>query len=142
MDLKKRQAVEFIRAHPGWYAWDSVRRAIYIWTGYWSLDRNYLKEEPLDPPNILFCTGLTVLALIGLWRGLRANWSETLPYALVLFSFPLVYYITSPEVYYRRPIDPFFVILAIVAVLPDAAKKKSGSKPPFKNSYRAGVASH
>ena len=41
----------------------------------------------------------------------------TLPYALVLFSFPLIYYITSPEVYYRRPIDPFFVILAVVAVL-------------------------
>jgi hypothetical protein len=128
MDLKKRQAVEFIRAHPGWYAWDSVRRAIYIWTGYWSVDRSYLKEEPLDPPNILFCTALTVFAVFGLWRALRRSCSDTLPYALVLFSFPLVYYITSPEVYYRRPIDPFFVILAVVAVLPDSAKKKGGSE--------------
>jgi hypothetical protein len=33
-------------------------------------------------------------------------------YALVLVSFPAIYYITSPEVYYRRPIDPLIVILA------------------------------
>jgi len=123
-DKKKQQAFEFIRAHPGWYAWATVRRAVYLWTGYWSLDRAYLSQEPLDPPNILFCTTLTVLALLGLRRALRADWSRALPYALVLFSFPLIYYITSPEVYYRRPIDPFFVILAVVAVL------KSGESGP------------
>jgi 4-amino-4-deoxy-L-arabinose transferase-like glycosyltransferase len=122
-DSKKRQAVEFIRANPGWYAWTTVRRAFFIWTGYWSLRRDYLKEEPLDPPNILFCTMLTVLALIGLWRAWQADWSAALPYALVLFAFPLVYYITSPEAYYRRPIDPFFVILAVAGVL---SSKKQG----------------
>jgi 4-amino-4-deoxy-L-arabinose transferase-like glycosyltransferase len=130
-DKKKQQAYEFIRANPGWYVWTSCRRAFYLWTGYWSFDREYLKQEPLDPPNIFFCTTLTVLALIGLWRALRMNLSSAMPYALVLFSFPLIYYITSPEVYYRRPIDPFFVILAIVAVLPKAAtsteKRKAAS---------------
>jgi hypothetical protein len=119
MDKKKQQAVEFIRANPGWYIWATMRRAIFWWTGYWSLDRAYLKEEPLDPPNIGFCTTLTVFALLGLWRAWRADRLGALPYALVLFSFPLIYYITSPEVYYRRPIDPFFVILAIVAVVRD-----------------------
>ncbi|MGA9496524.1 MAG: glycosyltransferase family 39 protein [Terriglobales bacterium] len=124
MQNKERQAIEWIRAHPGAYAWDTVRRAIYLWTGYWSLDRAYLSEEPLDPPNILFCTALTVLALLGLRRALREDFAGALPYALVLFSFPMIYYITSPEVYYRRPIDPFFVILAVVAVLPRAQKEK------------------
>jgi Dolichyl-phosphate-mannose-protein mannosyltransferase len=123
-DQKKKQAIEFIRAHPGWYIWTSIRRAFFLWTGYWSLDREYLKQEPLDPPNIFFCTALSVLALLGLRRALRADCGGALPYALVLFSFLLIYYITSPEVYYRRPIDPFFVILAVVAVVPDAAKKK------------------
>jgi hypothetical protein len=124
MDKKKQQAIEFIRANPGWYLWTSCRRAVFLWTGYWSLDREYLKQEPLDPPNIFFCSVLTLLALMGLWRALRRDWSGSLPYALVLFSFPLIYYITSPEVYYRRPIDPFFVILAVVAVIPASRKKE------------------
>jgi hypothetical protein len=127
MDKKKQQAIEFIRAHPGWYVWRSFRRAFFLWTGYWSLDRAYLSQEPLDPPNILFCTALTVLALLGLRRALGAECAGTLPYALVLFSFPLIYYITTPEHYYRRPIDPFFVILAVVAVMPNAQKRKAGA---------------
>ncbi len=127
MDHKKQQAVEFIRANPGWFAWTSARRAVFLWTGYWSLDRAYLKEEPLDPPNILLCTTLTVLALLGLRRAWRADWSGALPYALVLFAFPLIYYFTSPEVYYRRPIDPFLVILAIVAIVPGAQKRKAAN---------------
>lgn len=126
-DKKKQQALEFIRAHPAWYVWTSFRRALFLWTGYWSLDRDYLKQEPLDPPNILFCTTLTVLALLGLRRALRADCAGALPYALVLVSFPLIYYITSPEVYYRRPIDPFLVILAVAAVVPYAAKTKAAN---------------
>ena len=123
MDKKKQQAMEFIRANPGWYLWTTCRRAFFLWTGYWSLDREYLKQEPLDPPNIFFCSTLTLLTLFGLWRAMRKNWSRSLPYALVLFSFPLIYYITSPEVYYRRPIDPYFVILAVVALVPASRKK-------------------
>ncbi len=117
MEHKKEQAVEFIRANPGWYAWTTLRRVVFWWTGYWSLDREYLKQEPLDPPNVFFCTALTVLAVLGFWKALRADFGGAVPYALVLFSFPLIYYITSPEVYYRRPIDPFFVILAVVGVV-------------------------
>ncbi len=121
MDKKKQQAFEFIRANPGWYARATVRRAIFLWTGYWSLDTEYLKEEPFDRANIFLCSTLTVLALVGLWRAWRADrsgdGSVAMPYALVLFSFPLIYYVTSPEVYYRRPIDPFFVILAVAGVM-------------------------
>jgi 4-amino-4-deoxy-L-arabinose transferase-like glycosyltransferase len=126
-DKKKQQAFEFIRANPGWYVWTSARRAVYLWTGYWSFAPEYLKQEPLDPPNIFFCTALTILALVGLWRAMRTDLSGAMPYVLVLFSFPLIYYITSPEVYYRRPIDPFFVILAMVALLPSATKGKAAS---------------
>jgi hypothetical protein len=117
MDKKKQQAFEFIRANPGWYARVTVRRAVFLWTGYWSLDPEYLKEEPLDLPNIFLCSTLTALALVGLWRAWRIDASVAMPYALVLFSFPLIYYITSPEVYYRRPIDPFFVILAVAGMM-------------------------
>jgi len=55
--------------------------------------------------------------LWGLRKAFRAGVSVGMPYALVLFSFPLIYYITSPEVYYRRPIDPMFMVLAVFAIV-------------------------
>jgi hypothetical protein len=64
-----------------------------------------------------------------LGRALRTDFSAHLPYALVLFSFPLVYYITSPEVYYRRPIDPFFVILGIVGLLAKGSRAEIEGQP-------------
>jgi hypothetical protein len=76
----------------------------------------------------VFATALTILALLGLRRAWRADWFGTLPYALVLFWFPPIYYITTPEHYYRRPIDPLFVILAVLAVMPKAAAKQEIGK--------------
>lgn len=116
MAVKKRQALEFMRSHPGYVAWTTVRRIGYIWTGFWSLDRKYLADEPLDPPNILLCTALTVLAFMGLRRAFLAGAATAIPYAVVLLFFPLVYYITHPEVYYRRPLDPFLLVLAVHAI--------------------------
>ena len=126
MAEKKRQAFDFISGHPGWFARQTVRRILYLWTGYWSLDSRYLEQEPLDPPNIFFCSALTVLALLGMWRALRKDFSAALPYALVLFVFPLVYYVTHPEVYYRRQIDPMFVVLGVFAVV---SRREFPAKP-------------
>jgi hypothetical protein len=126
MATKKQQAIASIKANPGWYVWASFRRIVFLWTGYWSLSRWYLEQEPLDPPNIVLCTSLTVLALWGLRKAFRASVSVGMPYALVLFSFPLLYYITSPEVYYRRPMDPMFIVLAVFAIIGSEAPMASG----------------
>ncbi len=63
MDHKLQQATTYISAHPGWYLWMSARRAVYLWTGYWSFDRTYLAEEPLDPPNIVLASSMTLLGI-------------------------------------------------------------------------------
>lgn len=117
MEAKKRYSLDFIRANPRWVAWTSMRRAVFLWTGYWSLAPAYLEQEPLDPPNILFSTTFTALTLLGLWRAFRNGAATAMPYLLVLFFFPLIYYFTSPEVYYRRPIDPMMVVLAVYGVM-------------------------
>jgi hypothetical protein len=116
MQHKKEQAVAFIAAHPGFFLRLSLRRALYMWTNFWSLSRRYLAAEPTDPFNILRCTTLTVLALAGVWQAYRDNPAGAIPFAIALFCFPLVYYVTHPEDYYRRPIDPIFVVLAVFAV--------------------------
>ncbi len=111
MDHKTAQASAYIHAHPGWYAWMSARRALYLWTGYWSLDPRYLAQEPLDPANIPVAAGLTLLGLLGVIIAWRRQPFEAIRYAGVLFLYPLMYYFVHPEAYRMRPLDPFLVIL-------------------------------
>lgn len=106
----------FLRRNPGIFIWRSVRRFIYVWTGYWSFNHQYLQEESYDPADIPFRTALTVLALIGLLKVFRTDSDRAIPYALMLVFYPMVFYITHPEIAYRHPIDPEILILACFAV--------------------------
>ncbi len=125
MDHKMQQAKAYIRNHPGWFLWMTARRALYMWTGYWSFSRDYLKDEPLDPPNIVVDTAMTILGLLGLWRAFHRDPALGMRFAIVLFFFPLAYYFSHPETYYFRPVDPLIVILAAVTV---AGSSRQGPK--------------
>jgi hypothetical protein len=116
MKHKQAQALTFIKGHPANFAVLSFRRAVYMWTNFWSFSRRYMEAEPLDPPNTFMTITLTVLALAGLRRAFRRGVSIGMPFAIALFFFPVVYYFTHPEDYYRRPIDPIFVVLAVYAI--------------------------
>lgn len=111
MDEKRAQALDFLKSNPGVFVWRSVRRFIYMWTGFWSFDSRYLREEPLDLANIPFCMATTILAGVGLRKLIRRDVVGAAPFLIVLALFPLVYYITHPEMTYRHPIDPLVVIL-------------------------------
>jgi 4-amino-4-deoxy-L-arabinose transferase-like glycosyltransferase len=116
MQHKHQQAVDFVAGHRGRFALVSLRRALYFWTNFWSLGRRYLAEEPFDPPNMVFSTALTILAFAGLRRAFREQLTIAVPLLLVFLWFPLTYYFTHLQDYYRRPIDPFFAMLAVYAV--------------------------
>jgi Dolichyl-phosphate-mannose-protein mannosyltransferase len=118
MERKHQQAMAFIKSHRSWFAAVSLRRALYFWTNLWSLDKRYLAEEPYDPPNMVFSSALTGLALLGLRKAFRERLSIAAPLLLVFLCFPLTYYLTHMQDYYRRPIDPFFALLAVYAVTP------------------------
>jgi 4-amino-4-deoxy-L-arabinose transferase-like glycosyltransferase len=117
MRHKRQQAVDFIASHRQEFALLFLRRAVYMWTNFWSFSRRYLEAEPLDPANIFLCTTLTILALVGLWQAFRKSADLARPYAIAMFCFPVIYYVTHPEDYYRRPADPFFVVLAVFAIV-------------------------
>jgi 4-amino-4-deoxy-L-arabinose transferase-like glycosyltransferase len=117
MATKKAQAIAFIKQNPRWYAWTTLRRVVFIWTGYWSLTKEYLALEPWDPWNIPFCSAFTILAFVGLRKAWVRSRRAAMPYAILLGIFPLIYYITSPEFYYRRPLDPMMLVLATYALL-------------------------
>jgi 4-amino-4-deoxy-L-arabinose transferase-like glycosyltransferase len=117
MAQKHDLAIATVRRHPGLFVESTARRIVRFWTGYWSLSPAYLQHEPLDLPNVPFCTGLAAFTLAGfvwLWRRDR---SALLPFALLVVVFPLPYYFTHASMDYRAPIEPQLVILITAGVL-------------------------
>lgn len=117
MDRKAAQAHAYMDAHPGWYAQMCLRRAVYLWTGYWSFNPAYLKLEPMDPANIPLQTALTLLAVAGLCTAWKHSRWEAIRYGGVLFLFPILYYFSHPEPYHLRTLDPLMVILGCSAIV-------------------------
>jgi 4-amino-4-deoxy-L-arabinose transferase-like glycosyltransferase len=113
MERKKQQALEWIKENPGEFAWVTVRRVFYQWTGFWSASKEFREKEPLQFPNVFMATSLTVLMILGLRRAWQEGNCAAIPYVLMIVSFPLVYYITHPSMDYRQPIDPQIVVLAV-----------------------------
>lgn len=117
MQEKRLQGLTLIETHPGTYLWRCIRRIVFMWTGFWSFQSEYLREEPYDPVNIFFCTSFTLLALAGLRKAFRYKPDMATLYALILGTFPIIYYLTHPDLAYRQPMDPEIVMLAAYAML-------------------------
>lgn len=118
MDAKKAQAQDYIREHPGFFAWVTARHVLNIWTGFWSLDPRFLADEPFHIPNTFFATAMTVLMIFGMrYAWLAGKRDAILPLIVILLTFPLVYYITHSSMDYRHPLDPIIVILGCYCVL-------------------------
>jgi hypothetical protein len=116
MAAKRTRAIDYITKHPGAYSFRSLRHVIFMWTGFWSFNREYLREEPLDPENICFLTLLSFLSVTGLYFMFREGRGTTARlYFLVLLSFPVPYYLSHLDPGFRHPVDPLLVILACCA---------------------------
>jgi len=107
------EAVAFMRSHPGETSHRILRRIGKFWFGAtdrpnntWSLDPLYLKA--LVVSNVVF----VLLGFLGAAKGWRSRSPGLPPYWIVLFVFPLVYYLTATFVRYRFTIDPILTVLA------------------------------
>lgn len=112
MAAKRREVISFVRSRPVFFIGMILRRIVFTWTGYWSFARQYLKDEPMDPPNIVLNILMTVLALSGLRRASQAGNPAVFPYLFALAVFPVVYYLTTAQMPYRHHVDPQIVVLA------------------------------
>jgi 4-amino-4-deoxy-L-arabinose transferase-like glycosyltransferase len=112
MAAKRQEALTYIHQHPETYALRTFRHVVFMWTGFWSFHREYLREEPFDPENVCFLSLLSVMSLTGLYRMLRKDYSEVgILYLLVLLVFPVPYYLSHVDPGFRHPVDPLLVIL-------------------------------
>jgi 4-amino-4-deoxy-L-arabinose transferase-like glycosyltransferase len=113
---KQVLATNFIRQHPVFFVEVSLRRAFSYWTGFWSFAPAYLQQEPLQNADILFCTGMSVLMLIGAFSFWRRDGTTALPYLMLIALFPLTYYVTHASPDYRQPMEPEITVLAVLGV--------------------------
>jgi len=119
---KRVLAIQYMQARPVATITVSARRIVRFWTGFWSFRSSYLSGEPLDVPNVFFCSGITVLMVLGAQRCWRRNRKAALPYLLLLLIFPLPYYATHTSMDYRQPIEPEIIVLVAIALGgPDAS---------------------
>jgi 4-amino-4-deoxy-L-arabinose transferase-like glycosyltransferase len=117
---RKREALEFIRADYGRFAWISIKRFIYYWGG---LPRSS-KIPALAPfKNSVFLAS-SVLAFWGLGRALRKRQQGAWLFLWLILSYATIYYFVFPHPRYRHPIEPELGIL-IVYVISEAEVRKS-----------------
>jgi len=131
VQMKKREAIDFIRTRPLFFAKLCVRRAIYFWYG-----------TPRDTGFEVFTLGRNVgfllssiLAFGGLWAMWRYRHPATFLFASLLFAAPLIYYVTFPHPRYRAPIEPEMLILMIGLFL-------CAQSRPNRNTQHMQVANH
>ena len=106
MRQERREALTWIREHPGEFLKLTALRAGHFWLG------------PLHRPGTaVWITLLTVMAAYGAWRTLPTVTAPQRATILIpLVTFPLIYYILSVMPRYRIPIDWILFLLAGAAV--------------------------
>lgn len=138
MQEKGRAEKVYIASHRREYVYNCFRRVIFVWTSFWYLDPRSLLGFPPEPAEIFLYTALTVLALTGLRDAFRRSAAAAVPYAMVMVFFPLIYYITSLEAWYRVPMDPIVMALAASAITsrlsPSANRPADGASLPTRSS--------
>jgi 4-amino-4-deoxy-L-arabinose transferase-like glycosyltransferase len=131
---KSHDARELIVQRPLHFAAMTLRRILYTWTGFWDFSaRPWMDDSAL--PNILAYSMISFLAWTGLIRAIRDGRQGVFPLAVLLACFPLVYYITHPEIRFRHPIDPVIVILLVYGAM--SLRKRAAESPGGEKSFAA-----
>jgi 4-amino-4-deoxy-L-arabinose transferase-like glycosyltransferase len=107
---RKQQALDFIRADYGRFAWLSVKRFVYYWGG-----RPRSSERAIWIDNSAFLAS-SVLAFWGLARALGREKRGSWLFFWLLLSYPAVYYFVYPHSRYRHPIEPEMAILVAYVI--------------------------
>src|ERR1700730_17172535 len=118
IDMRKRQALDYIRADYARFGRLCVKRFIYFWAGPPKATQPWWMN---DAKNSLFLAS-SILMLCGLVRGLCLRTSGAWLLFWLILLCPAIYYFVFPAPRYRVPIEPEMTILAVF-LLTEAGKK-------------------
>jgi 4-amino-4-deoxy-L-arabinose transferase-like glycosyltransferase len=105
----KRQAFDWIHAHPERFAVISLKRFFYYWNG---VPRETSSVAPVDFRTSAFLA-TSVLAIWGAIRAVRQKRSGAWLFAGLMIFYPAIYYFVYPHARYRHPIEPELTILIV-----------------------------
>jgi hypothetical protein len=116
MDAKKVESKQWLGDHPAEFLRLTARRALFVWTGFWSTRPEYLDDEPMEYVATAYFSVMTLLAATGFVLAWRAGLGAMLPPMIFfLLLFPAPYYITHPSYDYRHAMDPILVVMGTYA---------------------------
>ena len=122
--MRKRQALDYIRADYGRFAGLCVKRFVYFWAGPPKDTQPWWLGEA---KNSLFLAA-SVLAFWGLGRALRLGRPGAWLLLWLFLLYPAIYYFVYSIPRYRHPIEPEMAILGVF-LLTEAAKRVRASGP-------------
>ncbi len=130
--MRKRQALEYIRADYARFAGLCVKRFVYYWDGPPKATQPWWLG---DVKNCLFLAS-SVLMFWGLARALRQRRPGAWLLLWLMLLYPAVYYIVFPSPRYRVPIEPEMAIL-VVFVLTEAGRKTKAYRPDQSSQHES-----
>jgi 4-amino-4-deoxy-L-arabinose transferase-like glycosyltransferase len=129
--MRRRQAVDYIRADLARFAELCAKRFVYFWAGPPKATQPWWMN---DVKNALYLAS-SVLMFWGLGRALRRHQPGAWLLFWLMILVPVVYYIVFPTPRYRVPIEPEIAILCVFLVT-EAGKKTRVSPLPVQSSAR------
>jgi 4-amino-4-deoxy-L-arabinose transferase-like glycosyltransferase len=123
--MRGREALDFMRRQPGLAAALLLEKFIYYWAGvprsfemWWQA----VVKDPVFPAS-------AILAWWGLGLMLLRRVRGAAVFAMLLFVYPLSFYVVYPHARYRHPIEPVMLIL-IVYLLSQTRELRGGEAAP------------
>jgi len=120
--MRKRQALDYIKADYSRFAVLCLKRFVYFWAGPPRLAKIWWLAEV---KNSLFLAS-SVLMFWGLARALRKRKPGAWLLFWLILLYPAIYYVVFPGQRYRHPIEPEMTILGVY-LLTEAGRKHRAS---------------
>jgi hypothetical protein len=119
---RQREAMQWIRQDPNRFAQITLKRILLFWAG---IPRSEVIRgfdiRDLSEAAFFFSSALSFLGLVLM---LRNRLRGSFVFAVSLFVYPMIYYLTFAHERYRHPIEPLMVLLAVYPVAEALSNRK------------------
>ena len=120
---RQHEALEWIEQNPATFTKITLKRVLLFWAGTPRTEvvRGF---DIRDLSEVAFFSS-SAISFVGLFLMLRSRLRGSFIFAISLFIYPMIYYLTFPHERYRHPIEPLMALLAVYPVAEALSHRKS-----------------